>query len=75
VSFWAETRVVVRRRGGVPVVEWEGERHTNQTVLSLRMIATRVFDPETVSSSRRIAMNDRLNVRTMVVGQHSGITR
>lgn len=54
---WAETRVVVRRGGGLPAVAVnERIRHTNQTMSSLREIATRVFDPEVASSSRRIVI-------------------
>ena len=57
VSCWAETRVVVRRCGGVPDVSVSSgkERHTNQTFLASSIIATRVFDPE-MFSSRRIAI-------------------
>ena len=57
VFSWAETRVVVKRCGRLPAVAVsERERHTNQTNSSLREIATRVFDPETASSSRRIVI-------------------
>jgi hypothetical protein len=60
VSFWAETRVVVSGeevwRCTSRCCERMRERYTNQTVMSLRVIATRVFDPETFSSPRRIAI-------------------
>ena len=58
VFSWAETRVVVRRCGGLPPTyiqqslcrEREGETHESCE------IATRVFDPEAFSSSRGIVI-------------------